>query len=201
MPDLMTILANLGSQIAPVIMALQVIAGLMGLYLTIGALYEFFGVSNPNMTKYLAGGERFSVGGGIMQLCIGACLLSMSTLEMVGILSRTLTDDYANSRFLSYTAQNATFEEQRLAALHTLLGIMQIVGFVSMTKGWMTFNAIAHQKTQASKGIAFGWLIGGLLAWNFKWFTDVLNCTAGYNIIGIFTPYGVANACKAAVPF
>lgn len=201
MPDLMNILANLGSQITPIIMMLQVIAGAIGVYLVAGALIEFYGVSNPNTLKYISGGDRFSVGGGITQLCIGAILLSMGTLEMVGIMSRTLTDDYANSRFLSYTAQNATFEEQRLAALSTLLGIMQIVGFVAMVKGWMTFNDAAHQKAQTSKGMAFGWMIGGILAWNFKWLTDVINCTAGYNIIGMFTPYGVANACKAAVPF
>lgn len=198
MPDLMTLLANVGSQITPIIMMLQAVAFLMGVYLTGNALIEFYGVSNPNTLKYVAGGDRFSVGGGITQLFIGAILIAMSTLEMVGILSRSLTDDYVNSRFLSYTAHNATFDEQRMAALATILGIMQIVGFVSMVKGWMTLNDIAHQKTQASKGIAFGWMIGGICAWNFKWVTDVINCTFGYNVIGMFSPYGVANACKAA---
>lgn len=198
MPDMMTLLANVGSQITPIIMMLQAVAMLMGVYLTISSMIEFYGVSNPNSLKYISGGDRFSVGGGLMQMFTGACLIAMSTLEMVGILSRSLTDDYANSRFLSYTAHNATFDEQRLAALATILGIMQIVGFISMTKGWTTLNAIAHQKTQASKGQAFGWMIGGIAAWNFKWVTDVLNCTFGYNVIGIFTPYGVANACKAA---
>jgi intracellular multiplication protein IcmC len=198
MPDLMTLLANVGSQITPIIMMLQAIAALMGVYMTASALIEFFGVSNPNSLKYVSGRDRFSVTGGITQLLIGAILISMSTLEMVGIMSRTLTDDYANSRFLSYTAQTSTFDEQRMAALATILGIMQIVGFVAMVKGWMTLNDIAHQKTQASKGVAFGWMIGGICAWNFKWVTDVINCTFGYNVIGLFTPYGMANACKAA---
>ena len=198
MPDLMTLLANVGSQIAPIIMMLQAIAALMGIYMTGSALVEFFGVSNPNALKYVAGRDRFSMTGGITQLLVGGVLLAMSTLEMVGIMSRTLTDDYANSRFLSYTAQSSTFDEQRMAALTTILGIMQIVGFVSMVKGWMMLSDIAHQKTQASKGMAFGFMIGGILAWNFKWVTDVINCTFGYNLIGMFAPYGIANACKAA---
>jgi intracellular multiplication protein IcmC len=197
MADWMSILANVGSQIAPIIMMLQAICLVLGIYFIASALVEFFGVSNPNSLKYISGRDRFSVAGGFTQLFMGAAFASMSTLEMVGILSRTLTDDYANSRFLSYTAQSASFDEQRLAALSTILGIMQIIGFVAMMKGWMTFNAIAHHKTSTSKGMAFGWMIGGVLAWNFKWATDVINCTLGYNMIGLFSPYGVANACKA----
>jgi intracellular multiplication protein IcmC len=195
MPDLMTLLANFSSQIAPLIMLLQGVASLIGLWLVVGALTEIWGVTHDNALKYVPSNKRFSVGSALVQLLIGALLSAMGTLQLVGVMSRTLTEDYANSRFLSYAPTGGTFDEQRLAAMAALLGIMQIVGFVAMVKGWLTINRYANGQGQAGMGQAFGWLIGGVIAWNFKWFTDVLNCTLGFNIIGMFVPFGVASSC------
>jgi|SRR5471030_577370 len=197
MADLMSILAAFGSQIAPIIMLMQTIAGLMGLWFVISALIEFWGVDNANASKYISGKSNFSVTGGLVKLLLGGAMASMSTLELVGILSRSVTDDYANSRFLSYAPTDSSFDQQRLAALTTILGLLQIVGFTAMIKGWMTVNNVTQGKSQTSLGIAFVWMIGGIIAWNFKWFTDVLNCSAGFNIIGMFVPYGVQNACHS----
>jgi intracellular multiplication protein IcmC len=196
MPDLMKILANVSSQIAPLIILLQTVALLMGLYLVAGALTEMWGVTNDNALKYVGGKSRFSATSAIVQLLIGGVLCAMGTLEMVGVLSRTLTEDFAASRFLSYTPANNTFNEQKLAAMSALLGIMQVVGFIAMIKGWMTINRHANGQAQAGLGTATGWLIGGVIAWNFKWFTDVLNCTLGYNVIGMFVPFATTNACS-----
>lgn len=196
MPDLMKILANFSSQILPLIVLLQSIAGLMGLYLVAGALAEMWGVSHDNALKYVPGKNRFSTGSAVVQLVIGGVLCAMATLEMVGVLSRTLTTDFANSRYLSYAPTGGTFDEQRLAAMSALLGIMQIVGFIAMIKGWMTINRHANGQAQAGIGTAVTWLIGGIIAWNFKWFTDMLNCTMGFNIIGMFVPFGTTNACS-----
>lgn len=195
MPDLMTILANFSSQIGPIIMMLQGICSLMGLWLVAGALIEMWGVTHDNALKYVPSNKRFSVGSAVVQLIIGALLAAMGTLQLVGVMSRTLTEDYANARFLSYTPSGSTFDEQRLAAMAALLGIMQIVGFIAMVKGWLTVNATANGQARASLGVASAWLIGGVIAWNFKWFTDVLNCTLGFNIIGMFVPFGVASSC------
>lgn len=178
-------------------MMLQGIASLMGVWLVGGALTEMWGVTHDNALKYVPSNKRFSVGSAFVQLIIGALLAAMGTLELVGILSRTITEDYANSRFLSYTASGSTFEEQRLAAMASLLGIMQIVGFVAMVKGWLTINRYANGQAQAGYGIAAAWLFGGFAAWNFKWLTDVINCTLGFNIIGMFMPFGVASSCGA----
>lgn len=191
MPDLITILSNIGSQIAPIIMMLQGIAALMGLLLTSSAFINFWGSSTAD-NKFLASNQRYSVMVGIVQLLLGAFLLMMGTLELVGILSRSITGDYANSRFMSYSGGTSTFEDQRLAAMAAILGIMQIVGFVAMVKGIMVFNGRASGRSNASYGIGIGWLIGGIICWNFKWFTDVLNCSLGYNVIGIFMPFGVS---------
>jgi intracellular multiplication protein IcmC len=193
MPDLMTILANLSSQITPIIELLQHVAALMGLYLVGTALIEIWGATNDNALKYLPGNTRYSVGSALAQLGIGAALSALSTLQLVGILSRTVTEDYANSRFLSYAPTGNSFDEQRLAALASLLGIMQIVGFTALVKALLTLNQRAKGQAQASIGMAVAWTAGGLGCWNFKWLTDVLNRTAGYNVIGIFTPFGVAN--------
>lgn len=196
MPDLMKILANVSSQIAPAIMLLQAITALMGLWLVIGALAEMWGVTNDNALKYVIGKNKFSAGSAAVQLLIGALLCAMSNLELVGIMSRTVTDDYVSARFLSYTPANGSFEEQRLAAMATLLGVMQIVGFVAMIKGWLTINDHANGQAKAGMGTAAAWLTGGIVAWNFKWFVDVLNCTLGFNVIGMFAPFGMPNACS-----
>lgn len=196
MPDLMQILANVGNQIGPIIMMMQGIASLIGLYFVAGALAEMWGVTHDNALKYLPSKNRFSMGSALMQLLIGGLLCAMGTLQLVGVMSRTLTDTFVSSRFTSYVGTGgSTFDDQRLAAMATLLGIMQIVGFIAMVKGWITLNQHANGQARAGVGTAAGWLVGGIIAWNFKWFTDVLNCTLGYNIIGMFVPFGVASAC------
>lgn len=195
MPDLMTILANVSSQIEPIILLLQHIANLMGLWLVAGALAEMWGVTHDNALKYVPGKNKYSMGSAMVQLFMGGILCAMGTLELVGVLSRTVTTDYASSRFLAYTPADGTFEEQRMAAMVALLGLMQIVGFVAMIKGWLTINAHANGQAKAGMGTATAWLLGGVLAWNFKWFTDLINCSLGFNMIGMFMPFGVANSC------
>ncbi len=197
MPDLLKILANVGSQIGPIISLLQVIATFMGLWLTAGALAELWGVSNDNALKYVPGKNRFSAGSAAVQLLVGGLLCAMGTLELVSVLSRTVTDVPVTAKFLSYAvAPGASFNEQRLAAMATLLGLMQIVGFVAMIKGWLTINAHANGQAKAGMGAAFAWLLGGVVAWNFKWFTEVLNCTLGYNMVGMFVPFGIPSSCS-----
>lgn len=188
-PDLVTVLVNVGNIIPPLIMMLQGICVLIGLYLTSGALIEIWGVTHDNALKYVAGKTKFSVGSAIVQLFIGAIFLAIGTLEWMGIMSRTLTGDYANSRMLSYSSSGTTLQEQAQLATLALLGIMQVVGFIAMCKGWLTVNGYFNQQSQAGLGTATGWIIGGILAWNFKWFSDVVNNTLGFNIISLFTPF------------
>ncbi|KPY55656.1 MULTISPECIES: hypothetical protein [Pseudomonas syringae group] len=188
-PDLVQIMVNVGKIIPPLIMMLQGISALIGLYLTAGALIEIWGVTHDNALKYVAGKNKFSIGSAIVQLFIGAILLSVGTLEWMGIMSRTITGDYANSRMLSYSSSGSTLKEQAQLATLALLGIMQVVGFIAMIKGWLTVNGYYNQQSQAGLGTATGWIIGGILAWNFKWFSDVLNNTIGFNLIGLFTPW------------
>lgn len=192
----MTLLVNLGSQIAPAIMLMQTIAGAIGIIYVGKALIEFYGASNPNASKFVTGANNFTFSGALVQLMLGGFLMGMSTLQLVGILSRTLTDDYANSRFLSYAPSGSSFEEQRLAALATILGLMQIVGMSAMLKAFTVANGVAHGTQKATYWQALIWLTGGVIAWNFKWATDVINCTFGYNVIGMFTQFGLKNACS-----
>ncbi len=191
-PDLMDVLVNIGGVIPPIIMMLQGIAALMGLYLVGSSLIEIWGVTHDNAMKYVAGRQRFSVGSALLSMFVGSILLAMGTLELVGILSRTLTGDYASSRVtaesLSYTSGSGLSEKVQIATL-ALLGIMQVVGFIAMVKGWLTVNRYYNQQGQEGLGNAFGWIIGGVLAWNFKWFSDLLNNTIGFNLMGLFTPF------------
>jgi len=194
-PDLLTVLTNVGAVIPSFIMLLQGISAFMGVYMVGNALVEIWGVSHDNAMKYVSGKQKFSIGSAMVTMLIGSILLAMGTLEWMGVMSRSLTGDYASSRMLSYcppapaTCGGSTLAEQSQMATLALLGIMQVVGFIAMVKGWLTVNNYFNGVGQAGPGQATGWIIGGILAWNFKWFADVLNNTIGFNIIGMFTPF------------
>ena len=190
-PDLVELLINAG-QVAPaLLMMLQGIVAVMGLYLVGSALVELWGVSHDNALKYVAGRQRFSTGSALVSLMIGAFLSAMSTLNLMGIMSRTLSDDYAAERIMpsdmAYSAGGSLADKGAVATI-ALLSIMQIVGFVAMVKALMTVNRY-YNNQQAHLGSAAGWLLGGVLCWNFKWFSDVVNNTLGFSIISMFTPF------------
>ena len=190
-PDLVQLLVNAG-QVAPaLLMMLQGIVAVMGLYLVGSALVELWGVSHDNALKYVAGRQRFSTGSALISLMIGALLSAMSTLNLMGIMSRTLSDDYAATRIMpsdmAYSAGGSLADKGAVATI-ALLSIMQIVGFIAMVKSLMTVNRY-YNNQQADLGSAAGWMLGGILCWNFKWFADVVNNTLGFNIISMFTPF------------
>jgi hypothetical protein len=187
-PDLTIVLANIGTVIPDIIQLMQGVIAVMGLYLVIGALIELWGVSHDNAQKYLTSNKKFSAGSALIQLFIGAILTATATLEWMGMMSRALTGTYANSRFISYPAASTSLSDQAAAATLAILGILQIVGLVAMVKGWMTANSVANGSARASMGQAIGWMVGGVLAWNFKWFSDALNNTIGFNVISLFGP-------------
>lgn len=190
-PDLVEVLINAGGVAPVLVMMLQGIAALIGLYLVCGALIELWGVSHDNALKYVAGRQRFSIGSALVSLVVGAMLSALSTLNLVGILSRTLTDNYVDSRIMpsaiSY-AQGAQLSDKGAVATIALLSIMQVVGFIALVKSLMTVNRY-YNNQQADLGSATGWAIGGILCWNFKWFADVVNNTLGFDIVSMFTPF------------
>lgn len=185
-PDLMTVLVNLSEHIAPIIMMMQGVCALISLYLIAHALMEIWGVSYDNAMKYVAGNQKFSVGSALMQLFVGAIFGLMSTLEFVGVMSRTVSGNFVNSRFVSNQVTDSTYAAQVALATDALLGVMQIVGFVAMCKGWMTLNRVFNGQTQQGLGTVFTWLVGGVLAWNFRWFAEVINTSTGFDFIRLF---------------
>lgn len=190
----MQVIVNFGTAIPALIMMLQGFVMLIGLYFVGSALIEIWGVSNDNALKFLRGNQRYSIGSAIITMIIGSLLLAMGTLELVAISSRTLTGGYVSSRItadaLSYTpgGGGGLREKAELVTL-ALLAIMQMVGFIAMTKGWLTINAHYNHQGQASLGQGIGFIVGGILAWNFKWFSDLLNNQLGFNLIGMMTPF------------
>ena len=193
-PDLVELLINAG-QVAPaLLMMMQGIVAVMGLYLVGSALVELWGVSHDNALKYVAGRQRFSTGSALISLMVGALMSAMSTLNLMGILSRTLSDDYAAERIneimptgMTYSAASSLADKGAVATV-ALLSIMQVVGFVAMVKALMTVNRY-YNNEQAHLGTASSWAIGGILCWNFKWFSDVVNNTLGFDVISMFTPF------------
>ena len=84
--DLLTVLINIGVFIPTLIMMLQSIAVLIGVYLVGTALIEMWGASNDNASKFLAGKTRYSVGNALIQLFVGAIILACGTLEWMGVM-------------------------------------------------------------------------------------------------------------------
>lgn len=189
-PDLVDILINAGKVAPALLMMLQGIVAVIGLYFVGSALVELWGVSHDNALKYVAGRQRFSTGSALVTLLLGAFMSALSTLNLMGIFSRTITDNYAAERIMpdAMAYGGGSLADKGAVATIALLSIMQIVGFVSMTKALMTINRY-YNNEQAHLGSAAGWGLGGVLCWNFKWFSDVVNNTLGFSIISMFTPF------------
>jgi hypothetical protein len=190
-PDLIEVLLNAGKVAPALLMLMQGIVAVIGLYLVGSALVELWGVSYDNALKYVAGRQRFSTGSALISLLIGALMSALSTLNLMGVLSRTFSDDYASERIMpssmAYSAADSIANKGAAAAV-VLLSIMQVVGFVAMVKSLLTINRY-YNNEQADLGSAATWAIGGILAWNFQWFANVVNNTLGFSIISIFTPF------------
>lgn len=190
-PDFLVMLINLGKAAPALLMLMQGVVALIGLYLVGSALVELWGVSHDNALKYVAGRQRFSIGSALISLLVGATLSTMSTLNLVGILSRTVTDNYAEGRIMpdsmAYSSGDSLADKGAVAMI-ALLSIMQVVGFVAMTKALMTINRY-YNNEQAHLGSAAGWMLGGILCWNFQWFANVVDNTLGYGIISLFSPF------------
>lgn len=191
-PDLLDLLVNAGKVAPALLMMIQGIAALVGLYLVGSALVELWGVSHDNALKYVAGRQRFSTGSALISMLIGSLLSALSTLNLMGILSRTVSDDYVASRIMpsdmAYST-GASLSDKGAVATIALLSIMQVVGFIAMFKALMTVNRY-YNNEQAHLGSAAGWALGGVLCWNFQWFAQVVNNTLGFPILSMFSPFG-----------
>ena len=185
--DLTDILVNVGKVIPPALMFLQAVFALIGLYLGASALMEMYGSADGNAHKFVAGKDTYSFGSALAQLVVAAFFFGLADMQLIGILSRTLTTDYANSRMISYSSTSQTMAERSQLAVLAILGIMQVVGFVSMAKGLITVNHHFNGRRNEGIGTATAWILGGLLAWNFKWFSDVLNNTIGFDFFNLFS--------------
>lgn len=187
--DLTEIIIRLGQVMPPLIMVIQLISGFLGVFLIGSALLEIWGASDANNQKYLTSSQRFSIGSAVIQIFIGVFLLSLSTLEFMGILTRSFTGNYVDSRIgieqLNYSG-NPSLKQRAQLALMAILAMLQAIGIIAIIKAFLTANGRAKGTSNASYGAAACWLIGGIICWNFKFFNDVLNYSVGFNILGLF---------------
>lgn len=189
MPDLMTILLNTGDLIPAMISTLRVVAGLMSVWLVGSGLFELYAVSNDNNQRLLSGRKEFTWGGGFGSLIIGGLMMGFTTLEVIAPLTNGLTGGYVTNQLMMYQVDAAaSLTEKGKAALSVIFMILQVVGFIAYLKAFWVFNNRFNNgpSNQVSMGVAVGFLIGGFLCWNAKWFIDVLNNQIGFNILGLF---------------
>lgn len=188
-PDLMLILINIGRQIPTFIMLAQVISGFAALYFVGTGIIDLWLANYPGSEKHFSGARHASNMGAFAKLFGGGLFACLATLQLVGVLSRSITGDYVNSRALSYSTGGGSFAEQAQLATLAMLGIMQAVGMCAIFRGITSLIERGNGSKETSFGKITIWFIGGLLAWNFKWFSDVVNNTIGFNVISLFTPW------------
>lgn len=187
MPDLMDILINVGAIAPTIIQLMQGLMALAGVWLTGMAIMEFYCTSNENAARFLPGAQRFTVGSATVQLIIGAALISLSTLELIGIATRTATGTEVTSRLMAYQSGGNTMADEASVAVHGILALIQLMGFCAVAKSLFMFNAHAHAKDHGSPSMAWGFFVGGLIAWNFQIFAEGMHHLIGFNILGAFT--------------
>lgn len=187
MPSLMDIMINFGALAPTIIMVLQGVMALAGVWLTGMAIIEFYCTSNENAARFLPGAQRFTVGSATAQLIIGALLISLSTLEFIGIATRTITGSQVTSRLMAYQTTGNTMADETQAAVHGMLMLIQLMGFCAVAKSLFMMNKRAHGQEPGAPTIAWGFLIGGLVAWNFQLVAQGLDSMTGFNILGAFT--------------
>ncbi|MEA9392220.1 type IV secretion protein DotIE [Acerihabitans sp. TG2] len=188
-PDLMLMVINIGKIIPQFIMLVQGTAGLTGLFFIGTSLLDFWLANSPGTEKHFAGSRTATNMGASTKLFVGGLFMSFATLQLVGIMSRSITGDYVNSRALSYSAGGSSMEEQAQLATLALLSIMQAVGACAFFRCLLTLNARGNGQQNAGLSKVALWGIGAILAWNFKWFSDSVNNWVGFNVIALFTPW------------
>jgi intracellular multiplication protein IcmC len=192
--DLMQVLVNFGSVIEPIVHMLRAFVGCAGIYVFASGLVEIWGAGNDNSMKFVGGSKRYGYGSGLMSLVIGACLFAMTDLSVVRLITGTMTGGFSSGiiQESAMTYSGGDLSEKAKTATMVLLGIMQVVGFIAMFKGFLNLNAYYNDQRGVGLGTSFCWLIGGILCWNFLWFAHVLQNTLGVPIIKILTPFGGA---------
>lgn len=186
-PDLITILGHVAEIIPDVLLLLQNVAMLIGIYLIGGALFSMHLAMNEGSQKFFKSNAHPSIGGACLQLVIGAIFCSMATLEWMGVMSSAATGEYVNSSILSnYGTTDNSYAAQMALAFAGILGVMKIVGFTAMSTGWMMVNKHYNGTQAISVGKAVALMIGGIACWNFLAFSNAINGWLGFKVINIF---------------
>lgn len=200
---MLSILVNSGRHVAYGIDLVRYIMMAVGVYFVFSGLVELWAVSDDRALKYLRGRDRMSHGSAIVSLILGGVFLAMAQITNTGglaVLSRTIGvatsgtdsswswawDGPMTAEAAAQLQQQAKLEDLTKFAKLGLLGIMKVLGLVAIMRGWLTMNAYYNQRYNAGLGMAFAWLIGGVLAWNLQWFAEVLNNSLGVDLFWAF---------------
>jgi intracellular multiplication protein IcmC len=174
------VLGNISIIIRPLILVVQIVFVLMGLYLTVNGIIELWNAGDENVRRLFASKHQPTFIGSCARVVIGSLMLGLGTLEFVGMLSKTLTTDYVNDPYMSYAPPGSgDYQSQTIFALGVIFGFLQIIGLIGMGRGVMTFNALSRGDSRHSSGEAFFFLIGGLGCWLGEWVGDILANTTG----------------------
>lgn len=141
---------------------------LAGFWFIMSAIQKLKALSSPNAASMGQHAGRSA----IIQLLLGAVLLALPSFVKMILFSLWGTESImAPSGFsqgaLSYSVEKA------------IVGLMQLLGYISVVRGLMILNKVAHQQSQETYGKGMLHIFGGILAINIMKTIEVIKNSFG----------------------
>ncbi|MEE2769814.1 MAG: hypothetical protein VX835_01880 [Pseudomonadota bacterium] len=169
-----TIFANLSTSLGGVSQFLTALAYVMGIYLTVSAVFKFKKFGHRTAFMHVEAGMF----GPIMQFFIGVAMLYMPTF--IGVLNATVFGDSAIDDVMAYTSSGSSPDWAN--AISPMYQAIQIIGMIAFLRGWLILSKSVqkdggNQPGQITKGVIH--IIGGVLAMNITRSIEILTATFG----------------------
>jgi intracellular multiplication protein IcmC len=140
-----------------------------GFWLVISALQKFRMLSNPNAASMGQQTQR----GAIIQLFLGAILLALPSFITMLLYSLWGTGTIMSSSGFSTGVLSVSVEK-------AIVGLIQLMGYISVVRGLMILNKVAHQQaSQDTFGKGIMHIIGGILAINIMKTVEMIKASFG----------------------
>jgi intracellular multiplication protein IcmC len=141
---------------------------LAGFWFIISAIQKLKTLSSPNSASMGQQAGR----GALVQLVIGALLLALPSFIQMVLFSLWGSGSIMNPTGLS----NGTLP---ISVEKAIVGLMQLLGYISVVRGLMILNKVAHQQTQDTFGKGIIHIIGGILSINIMKTIEVIKNSFG----------------------
>ncbi|MFM2343847.1 MAG: hypothetical protein RLZZ210_455 [Pseudomonadota bacterium] len=189
MNNITDVIIILGGLMPSLMFVLRTFAGLIGIYFIANALYLYYSVSNPQISKSTVSGGTISVGGATIQLIVGAMLTGFAQGDAVhSIVSSMLGKDTFTmpSSMSIINTDSASFSAIQESLGIAIENIMVLIGSIAIVRGLMLARRISLGLAKESMSAVTALLILGSLSLNIKDFAIMLDNTFGLHFSRFF---------------